>query len=292
MDYLRAYSFVTSLGQKLGMDTWKAALGVLEVANANMEKAIRVITVERGVDPRGFTLVAFGGAGPLHACELAERLDIPRVLVPRYPGVLSALGMLAADVMKDYAQTVMWPLPGAVEGGFVRQIATGFRSLAVRGWQEMTAEGFDRQTTQVLTALDMRYVGQSHELVVPFDELSTADLAGRFQAAHKERFGYNLPDEQVEIVNLRLKMLGRVQRPTLQRELPDTGDASKAVLEERTVWFQDPMPTKVYSRELLHAGHLFAGPAIVVQMDATTAVPPGWKCQVDVIGSLILDHNS
>ncbi|MBI2886950.1 MAG: hydantoinase/oxoprolinase family protein [Chloroflexi bacterium] len=290
LDEARARSFLSALGQQMGLSAEEAAWGVLRVANTSMEKAIRVITVERGVDPRHFTLVAFGGAGPLHACELSEGLGIPRVLVPRYPGVLSSLGMLAADVMKDYSQTVMWTVPSAVDEGFVRQIAMGFRSLAARGWEEMTAESFDRQTAQVLTALDMRYLGQSYELVVPFDAISTADLTGRFHAAHRERFGYSMPGEPIEIVNLRLKMLGRVPRPVLPREEPGPEDAAPAMMGQRAVWFRGKTQATVYDRKRLRAGNLLAGPAIVVQMDATTALPPGWRGRVDTVGNLILER--
>ena len=291
LDAARARALMAKLGDSMGLGIEQMAWGILRVANASMEKAIRVISVERGYDPRRFTLVAFGGAGPLHACDLAEALGIPRVLVPRFTGVLSAFGMLAADVMKDYSQTVMWALPAAVDEAFVRQIAMGFRNLAARGWQEIATEGLGRENIQVLTALDMRYVGQSYELVVPFDDLSTADLTGRFHATHKERFGYSMPGAPVEIVNLRLKMLGQVQRPVLAREQSGPADASAAVLEQRSIWFQRPVSAWVYARERLRPGHLFAGPAVVTQMDATTVVPPGWKARVDPVGNLIIERS-
>ncbi len=287
----RARDRLGTLAQQMGLDPIAAAWGILRVANASMEKAIRVISVERGFDPRRFTLVAFGGAGPLHACDLADALSIPRVLVPRYPGVLSALGMLAADIMKDYSQTVMWAVPAAVEDGFVRQIAMGFRSLAARGWQEIIDEGYGRETAQVLTALDMRYAGQSYELVVPFDAASTSDLNGRFHAAHRERFGYSMPGEPVEIVNLRLKMIGQVQRPSFPPEPPGPEDASDAVLEERQVYLRlEPLQTKVYRRDALRPGHLTPGPALIEQMDATTVVPPGWTGKVDGVRNLVLER--
>ncbi len=151
LDRPRAERLMADLAARMGMDAERAANGVLRVANAIMEKAVRVISVERGYDPRRFTLVAFGGAGPLHACELAEGLGIPRVLVPRSPGVLSALGMLAADVMKDYSQTVMLRLPDPVDESFVRQVAMGFRALAQRGWTEILEENLPR--AEVHTAL-------------------------------------------------------------------------------------------------------------------------------------------
>lgn len=287
----RSHQAVAALGRQMGLESEVAAQGILRVANAEMEKALRVISVERGYDSRGFTLVAFGGAGPLHACELAEGMGITQVLVPRTPGVLSALGLLTADVMKDYSQTVMWRLPQVMDGAFVREIAMSFRDLAAKGWDDMHAEGFGRGNVQVLTAMDMRYVGQSYELVVPFDDLSTSNLGGRFHAAHRERFGYHLPAEPIEVVNLRLKLLGQVQRPALPREEAGPPDASAAVIGGRTVWFQGPSAATVYDRELLRAGHRIAGPALIVQMDATTAVPPGWAGRVDGVGSLILEKS-
>lgn len=290
LDPARTEKLIGELGRRARLEPERLAAGVLRVANANMEKAIRVISVERGFDPRRFTLVAFGGAGPLHGCDLAEALDIPRVLVPRSPGVLSALGLLAADVMKDYTKTVMWPVEGQLEDDFVRQIALGFRDLATRGWEDMDQEGLPRSQVHVLTAMDMRYVGQSFELVVPFDELSTADLVGRFHSVHRERFGYSRPGEPVEIVNLRLKLIGQVQRPVFSHQEPGAPNPSGALLGEREVWFGKPLAAKVYDRDTLHAGNLIAGPAIVVQMDATTAVPPGWAGRVDVVGNLVLER--
>ncbi len=284
----RSHKALQVLGSQLDLDAAAAAAGVLRVANVEMEKALRVISIERGQDPRTFTLVAFGGAGPLHACDLAVSVGMHRVLVPRAPGVLSALGLLTADVMKDFSVTVMRPLPQEVDDAFVREIAAGFRDLSARGWDEMGAEGFNRDNVQVLTALDMRYAGQSYELVVPFDDLSTSNLAGRFHATHRERFGYNMPNEPIEVVNLRLKLLGKVQRPALLREQSSPADPSDASLGTRTVWFDGPCETTIYDRERLHAGNALQGPAIIVQMDATTAVPPGWRGRIDTVGNLIL----
>jgi N-methylhydantoinase A len=290
LDRDRAATLMDRLAQTMGVSTERAAAGVLRVANATMEKAVRVISIERGYDPRRFTLVAFGGAGPLHACELAEALGILRVLAPRAPGVLSALGMLAADVMKDYSQTVMLRLPEVVDDATVRRVAMGFRGLAQRGWTEVIAEGLPKENVQVHTALDMRYVGQSFELTVPFDDTSTGDFKGRFHAAHRERFGYAMPGEPVEIVNLRLKMLGAVQRPNFPQEPPAGPDPSPAATGSRPVWFGGMVNAAVYQRDLLQPGNVVTGPAIVVQMDATTAVPPGWAGRVDGVRNLVLER--
>ena len=284
----RASSLMDVLAGQANLTRERTAAGILRVANATMEKAVRVISIERGYDPRRFTLVAFGGAGPLHACELAEGLGIPRVLVPRAPGVLSALGMLAADVMKDYSLTVMMRLPDLVDDATVRQVALQFRTLAQRGWTEILTEGLPRDQVQVHTALDMRYVGQSFELTVPFDDTATGDLKGRFHAAHRERFGYAQPEEPVEIVNLRLKMIGPVQRPTFPAEPLGDPSPAAAIIEQRSVWFGEAMQTTVYDRDRLQPGNAIAGPAIVTQLDATTAVPPGWAGHIDAVRNLVL----
>jgi len=290
LDADRASMLMDRLALKANLTRERATAGVLRVANATMERAVRVISIERGYDPRRFTLVAFGGAGPLHACELAEGLGIPRVLVPRAPGVLSALGMLAADVMKDYSLTVMMRLPDVVDDATVRQVALHFRTLAQRGWTEILTEGLPKDQVQVHTALDMRYVGQSFELTVPFDDTATGDLKGRFHAAHRERYGYSQPDEPVEIVNLRLKMLGPVQRPTFPQEPLGPADPSTAVVEQRPVWFGETLQATVYDRDRLQPGNAIAGPAIVTQLDATTAVPPGWRGHIDAVRNLVLER--
>ncbi|HET9017158.1 MAG TPA: hydantoinase/oxoprolinase family protein, partial [Thermomicrobiaceae bacterium] len=189
---------VERIAGRLGTSAEEAALGMVRVANANMEAAIRVISVERGHDPRRFTLVAFGGAGPLHACELASALRIPRVLVPATPGVLSALGMLAADIIKDYVRTVM---VGAVEAQAA--VDPVFAELGARGEADLRAEGLPPDRIAIERYLDLRYVGQSYELVVPFDGEVPAAVAA-FHAAHERRFGYSDSAEQVQVVNCRV----------------------------------------------------------------------------------------
>ena len=152
------------------------------------------------------------------------------------------------------------------------------------------SEGLPKDNVQVHTALEMRYVGQSFELVVPFDDHSTPDLKGMFHAVHRERFGYSMDDEPIEIVNVRLKMLGAVQRPAFPKEELQGEDASAAIIETRDVWFGARVAAKVYDRDRLQPGNRIVGPAIVVQLDATTAVPPGWSGHVDGVRNLVLER--
>jgi len=273
-----------------------AAWGVIQIANATMERAIRKISIERGFDPRDFALVAFGGAGPVHACELAERLGIPRVLVPRAPGVLSALGMLLSDLVRDYSLTTMRraeaPTLSAVEGRGGSDFEESFQPLEARARAEMAIEGVTAPRLE--RSVDMRYVGQSFEINVPF-EGNWRLVIGEFHARHGQRYGHAHPDEPVELVNLRVRAVGETQKPVFE-ELPVGGaDPSAASAGERPVWFEgqaglQPQVAQLFEREKFRAGNRVEGPAIVFQMDATTVIPPGWAGTVDYWGHLLLER--
>jgi len=276
-----------TVAERLGTSPEAAALGVIRVANANMEAAIRVISVARGHDPRRFTLVAFGGAGPLHACELAANLRIPRVLVPSTPGVLSALGMLAADVVKDYVRTVMVPATGAAE-----VVDPVLAELTDQGRADLLAEGLPDERITIERMLDLRYVGQSYELVVPYEGDMTTAVAA-FHAAHERRFGYSDPGEPVEVVNCRVKARGLAERPNLPRREVDPNARVEPVMHRPVVFAGADGPetreTPIYDRAALVPGARLRGPAVVTQYDTTTVVPPGWGGWVDAVGNLILE---
>jgi N-methylhydantoinase A len=287
LDLERARRAVERIGGRLGGSVQAAALGVVEIANANMEAAIRVISVERGYDPRDFTLVAFGGAGPLHACELAARLRIPRVLVPATPGVLSALGMLATDIVKDYTRTVMLRPDGPLF-----QIEPAFGELEQRAWAELRAEGVAPKALRLERLLDVRYVGQSYELTVPFHVSVTSTVAA-FHQVHARRYGYADPAEPVEIVNVRLRAIGVVPKPSLTRQ-PVPAPWEPEPSDEREVVFgrsSEPLPCSaaLYERDQLGPGAVLAGPAIVTQYDTTTVLPPGWVARVDAVNNLVAE---
>jgi N-methylhydantoinase A len=259
------------------------AQGIVDVANATMEKAIRVISVERGHDPRDYALVAFGGAGGLHACDLAGALGMPAVIIPKLPGALSALGILRADVVKDFSQTVRLAAPSA--NALRARLEREFAAIERRGLREMSAEGFTGAKVTGERLLDLRYVGQAFELTVP----AGGDFIRAFHRAHEQRYGYADARRAVEVVNVRLRMRGATEKPELPRSRAGAAGASEAIVERRSVFFGGRgAAATVYDRARLRAGNRFAGPAVVMEYSATTIVPPGRVVEVDEWGSLII----
>lgn len=292
LDEDRARTHVQGLARRLSLPLEAAAWGIVRVANSNMERAIRTISVERGYDPRRFTLVAFGGAGPLHACDLAAVLRIPRVLIPPHPGVLSALGMILADLVKDYSQTVMLP----VEEASVTDLEHLFVPLYERARAELQAEGLGEGEIEVFPALDMRYVGQSYELTVPLAESEEGHLEN-FYRAHRQRFSYASEEEPVEIVNLRLKAVGHTAKPRLRSKPRGSLDPKEAHIGYKWVHFADagspraarPILAALYERDRLAFGNMIVGPAVIFQLDTTTVIGPGWSATVDEWGNLVIE---
>lgn len=276
----------------------EAAWGVVRVVNANMERAIRRISVERGHDPRRFTLVAFGGGGPLHACELAQQLQIPRVLIPAIPGVLSALGMLVAPPTKDYSQTILHRL-SADEPGFEQLLRPSLAQLQTRALAEMAAEGHDPALLDLSWSLDLRYVGQSHELTIPYqpDVDQVEEVWNRFHLAHERRYGYGRPEAAVEVVTLRLAVVAPLALPEISRPSEGATKDGRAFIGEQEVWFSSGfVGTKLFERDRLVPGERLSGPAVIFQYDTTTVLPPGWKAAVDqrhnLLLSLLIDSNA
>jgi N-methylhydantoinase A len=292
LDASRSQRFLAELAARMSTDVERAALGIVRVVNSNMERAVRTISLERGYDPRQFTLLPFGGAGPMHACDLARELGIPRVLVPLHPGILSALGAAIADIVKDYSQTVM--LPGK---SLVRQaLEARFEALEAQARGEFSDEGIPTEGLVARRALDVRYVGQSYELTVDYpngrNNLAPA-IASAFHRAHRQRFGYADATEPVEVVNLRLKMIAPVARPTPHPEPPAGKDAREALIGRSRVVFQDDAAeTPLYLRERLHCGNRIAGPALALQMDSTVVIPPGWTAVADPYRNLIVTRDA
>ena len=303
LDVERTRIYMEKLAHRLDVPQATAAWGVIHVVNSNMERAIRTISVERGHDPRRFVLVAFGGAGPLHACELAAALCIPRVLVPLHPGVLSALGMVLADAMKDYSQTVMLQA-GQVS---VESLQGLFQPLQERARADLHAEGFTDAQITFQPALDMRYVGQSFEITIPLaHQVGTVvwqsppvilECVRAFHEAHRQRFSHADESEPVEIVNLRLKAVGQTTKPRFLYEEPCDPNSRPAIIGHKVVYFGEPdsaaprpILTAMYARQRLVPGHQILGPALVVQLDATTLIPPGWVARVDGWRNLIIER--
>jgi N-methylhydantoinase A len=259
------------------------AQGVLDVVEATMEKAIRVISIERGRDPRDYTLVAFGGAGGLHACTLAASLSIPRVLIPKFPGALSALGILRADVVKDLSQTVLLPVEPAQAAR--RALRPTFARLEREGAREMRGEGFAAGRVRMERFLDMRYVGQAYELMVP----EGGDFVRAFHREHELRYGYSDAARPVEVVNVRVRVVGMTPPIDWPRHRLGNAASRAAIAARRRVYFGGKhYEAPIYAREKLRAGNRLTGPAIVSEYSATTVVPPGWGARVDGFENLVL----
>jgi N-methylhydantoinase A len=262
------------------------AQGVVDVVNAVMEKAVRVISVERGHDPRDYTMVAFGGAGGLHACDLAAALEIPRVLVPCFPGALSALGILRADVTKDFSRTVRLEIRVVAE--MRPKLLRLFAELEREGRKQMRAEGFPGPSAvRIHRSLDMRYAGQSYELKVPF----AGDIVAAFHRAHESRYGYFDRARTCEVVNVRARFTGRTPKPGLPKLASGGSNSSRALVSKAPVYFHGrrQAATDFYDRSKLLAGNRIPGPAVVTEYSATTLLPPNWIGRVDRTGNLILE---
>jgi N-methylhydantoinase A len=259
-----------------------AALGVIQVANAHMERALRVISVERGHDPQDFILVSFGGAGGLHAADLARAMGIPRVFVPKGASTLSAFGMIAADLLKDYVQTVM--LPGDT---FLEELEQRFKPLVERGMEELCGQGVPVNRVSLFQEVDMRYVGQGYEISVPLKR----DFERAFHDLHKKRYGHSSPGIPVEIVSLRLRAVGTVPKPTLQRENLGSQDPSQALLDYRPVVLVEGKieETPFFTGEDLRPGNILTGPAVVVYQDTTVYLAEGDRAWVDEGRNLVVE---
>ena len=269
------------LGEGLGLDPLRTALGVVALADTEMVRALRVISVERGLDPREFALVAFGGAGPLHACALADELGTDTVLVPKASGVLSALGLAVSDVRRDHVTPYLSPLPEADTG----TIEESFAKMERKAEEQLRAQGgpeFERRA-------DLRYGGQSFELTVGAGGIGDLEeLAARFHEAHERRYGYRMQEEPVELVNLRLVATVPVEKPEIS-EVQPAGETAPGLREVREAhlgggWREVP----VLDRTRMGRGSRAEGPTIVEFAESTCVVPPGWGGEVDAAGTLVL----
>ena len=265
------------------------AMGVIQVVNAHMEHALRVISVERGYDPRDFGLVSFGGAGSLHACNLARSLGIKHVLIPPGASTLSAFGMLTADVVKDYVQTVM--LPGDTPQP---ELKSHLQPLLEQGHNEIVAEGILPERVILHAELDIRYLGQSYELTIPF----TNDFAEEFHNAHHQAYNYSHPNAAVEIVNVRVRAVGQVTRPPLPQAEVGPSSVDVALSAHRPVVVATeahPEGTIVdlpfYAGPELRPGHMIVGPAVIVQKDTTVFLAYGDQATVDSYFNLVVEIN-
>jgi N-methylhydantoinase A len=288
-----AKAAIGRLADRMGIDVMAAAQGILSVVTANMARAIRVISVQRGHDPRDYTLVAFGGAGPLHAARLARELEIGRILVPRNPGILCAMGLLLTDLRADFAATRLRTLGLAA----LPEVEQAFGTLRQQAETWFDAEAIAPAERRLARTVDMRYAGQNYELSVPLPDgaitSGTLDLlAEGFAETHKRMYGFVAEREPVQLVTLRMEATGLVRKAAFQPRPPGGADPSSALTGRRDVWLPDAagfVSCPVYDREKLDVGNRVAGPAIIEQMDTTTVVPPGMTARVEPYLNLILE---
>ncbi len=276
------WAAIERLAAQMGFLLEAAAEGILRVANATMARAIRVVSVERGYDPRDFALVCFGGAGGLHAANLAQGLGIPRVIVPQFPGALSALGLLLADAQKDYSRTLL--IDAEDSNKRVRQVLDELHRI---GTKELRAEGFKKNEIESMDFVDLRYRGQSYELTIPM----TSNFIERFHKTHDRRYGHSSPGRPVELVNVRTTFLGRTAKPDFRKAPKARGRPEP--IDTQSAWINGKrIKTRVYDRAALGRGHVINGPAIIGEYSSTTLVPPDFRCEVDAYLNLVLEDDS
>jgi len=280
LDHAAAITAVEQIAVPLKLSLEQAAFGIVALANEHMAQALRVISVQRGVDPREYVLVSFGGAGGLHVCALAEALGMSRALVPIHAGVLSALGMLAAARSRQMSRTVT----GILEDFSDADLTAQLQALAAAGTDELLAEGVAAMDITTGFSLDLRYRGQSYTLNLPWQGISTTGEA--FHALHEQRYGHRL-STPVELVNLRCGLQGvtpDISLPEIQESEATATTPAQIVMAEQTA------TVPVWPRSVLHAGQMINGPALVTETVATSWIPDGWQCAVDAVGNLLLER--
>ena len=295
----------------LGLDPIEAANGIIEIANATMINALRLVTVRRGNDPRELTMVAFGGAGPLHANRLCMEMQIPALVIPPSPGTASALGLLVTDLRHEFSRTHVMPADAAdgAPADFTGRIRSLFEGMEEEGRRTLRREGVAPEEMDFRRGIEMRYAGQSSEVAVTLphggtvgeadagrdtaglDAAALADAVGRFHVEHERAYGRGYPEQPVELVNFTVTAVGRIARPRLPRIGSNGGGVSDAQRGTRQVFFSDAggfVETAIYDRARLSAGHIVAGPAIIEEVDSTTLVHAGYRAAVDDFGNLLI----
>lgn len=284
IDAARSRTAIETISAPLGGDIERTASGVVALVDAEMAKVLRIVSVERGLDPRDFALMAFGGGGPMHACALADDLGMKRVIIPRYPGLFSALGLLAADVRATFSRSLVAPLDTATLG--TARLAA--RALNAEAHAALRKQGVEDANIRTVVELDVRYSGQSFDLTVPFDG-DAATIAGAFHERHERRYGYASRDERVELATVRVTAIGSAgaQPHTAVSGNGARHDATGAIVGTRRAWDAGAfVDATIYDREKLTAGSGFNGPAIVEQYDTTSWIPAGWSAVADTAGNI------
>ncbi|UCE43312.1 MAG: hydantoinase/oxoprolinase family protein [Candidatus Aminicenantes bacterium] len=284
----RSHRVVKNLAATIDKTPLETASGIIQIANANMEKAIRVISIERGYDPREFALISFGGAGGMHAIDIAANLNLATIIVPKNAGVLSALGLLMADSIKDYSRSILKTAENTTQG----EIEKHLFELQEKSARDMKKEGFQQEDIQIAPFLDLRYLGQSYEITLPYQ----LDKAGRhsfipaFHKAHQRLYSYHHAERPVEIVNIRLKSIGVAKKIKLKKQrLQQQTPPKQALLKRQPLYYRGKKhQASAYSREHLEPGNRISGPALVVAQESTTFLPPLCSLKVDGLLNLIM----
>jgi N-methylhydantoinase A len=284
LDRDAAVAAVQRLGERLGLPLLEAAEGIVTIANANMSAAIRSRTVQKGHDPREFSLVAFGGGGPTQAAEIAASLGVPEVIVPPYPGITSAMGLLTSDLKYDQMRTVFMT-EGAIDGERLdRDLTAAAEELRSR----LREDGVAADEIELEAGLDCRYVGQGYELRIPLPEERFTEAAlAEFHRRHEQEYGHAFRDP-IEIVNLRVTAHGR--RPRIGRLPAGVNGKNPLLGEGESIFGHTVYSTRYFERSLLPVGEPIEGAAVIFQRDTTTVVPPGWVARADSSGSLVLSR--
>ena len=278
------------IAKPLNLSIEEAAVGIVKVVNATMVKGLRIVSVEQGYDPRQFSLMCFGGAGPVHAVMLAKELDIPKIIVPNSPGLLCALGLLMADFRHDFVQTFIHQMSCLDLDNF----NGGFKELEQKAVERMVHEGIPKKDIVLKRAADMRYVGQGYTLEVDMpggkiSKVKTGKITESFHQAHIDSYGYDMCDHDIEFVNLRIVALGMLSKPDFEKKRLGKSDASGAIKAKREVFMGKGFrKASIYERNLLKPGNKMAGPCIIEQLDSTTVVLPEYEVTVDAYGNLII----
>lgn len=291
LDAEAARQALTGVAGELGLSPEGLAEGIINIVNAKMANAIRAITVERGIDPRQFTVVAFGGAGPVHAVFLAQELNIPRVVIPYSPGTFSAWGMLHTDIRHDLVRTFYRPVKGLP----AEEIEAVFTDLVAEGSDILQAEQIGPEAMTFVRTADMRYVGQEYFVNIPLTErmdgATLAALSEQFHAAYLARYGHSNPEEAIEFVNLRVSAIGHLPHHSPPAEAVATGQPIEAGQQRPVIFGQAIWQTGVFDRASLSPGDTFAGPAIIEEPSCTTVIPPDYQASVDAYGNILIVVN-
>jgi len=285
----RSREALGNLAKKINKSLIETAAGIIEIANANMEKAIRVISIERGFDPRDFALFSFGGAGGMHAVDIASHLKMPRVIVPKNAGVLSSLGLLMADSIKDYSKSIL----KTAEKTSKEELENHFKKLIEKSIMSMKEDGFQEDAVTIFSFLDLRYQGQSYEITIPYRNkiISNLSFVSDFHKAHRKLYSYHHEQRAIEIVNIRVKAVGTTKKIKLKRLPPKNTNPERAFMKKQAIHYEGKTwQASVFKRALLATGNKINGPALIADSESTTFLPFSYKLEVDGFLNLIIQR--